>query len=306
MKMPSIDLREVLVRHPRLRRMVFRVRQFRRNTLGVAGLGIILFFLVLALLAPVLTTPNQPDPYRVPKTWILEPQPPDSQFLLGTGPEGVDIYYGVIWGSRISFTIAVTVVFLSAVIGIAVGLFAGYLGGKVDELLMRLSDLFLALPAIVLVMAIIAVLGRSIENLTLALVIVWWPRYARLVRGEALVIKEQHYVLAARSISAPHLWIIRKHIIPNAVFASVVLVTMDMGLVVLIAAGLSFIGLGAESGTAEWGLMTTLGKDWIVGGKWWVSFFPGTAIFLFVLGWNLLGDAFRDLFDPKMKIPART
>ena len=296
-------LKGVIAQRPRLRRLFFRVRQFRKNILGVAGLAIIVFFLGTALLAPVLTVPNQPDPFIVPKTRVTEPQPPDATFIFGTGPEGIDIYYGVVWGARTTFVIALTVVFFSALIGITVGLLAGYRGGKLDEVLMRFSDAFLALPAIVLAMAIIAVLGRSIENLTLALIVVWWPRYARLVRSEALVVREQHYVMAAKAISAPHNWIIRKHIGPNSVFSSMVLATMDIGLVVLIAAGLSFIGLGAEPGFAEWGIMVTLGKDWILAGKWWVSFFPGVAIFLFVLGWNLLGDAFRDLFDPKMKIP---
>jgi peptide/nickel transport system permease protein len=267
----------------------------------VFGLGIIIAFVAIAVLAPVLAPPNPLDAYMIPKTYVTDPQPPSSLFVFGTGPFGTDIYYGVVWGTRISLRIAFTLVAISVVVGLGLGGVAGYLGGRIDSLLMRITDLFMALPGLILAMAVAAVLGRSIDNLIVALAIVWWPSYARIVRGETLRVKNENYVEAARALGIPPRSILFRHIMPNAIGPLLVIATMDLGTSVLMASALSFIGLGAQPGTAEWGLMISDGRNWILDGRWWTVLFPGLAIFFFVLGWSLLGDAIRDLLDPKLR-----
>jgi peptide/nickel transport system permease protein len=275
--------------------------RFRQSPLGMVGLGIVLSFLVVAILAPVLAPPNPIDPYLIPKTFVTDPEPPSSEFLFGTGPFGTDIYYGVIWGTHVSLRISFTLVAIAFTVGLLVGGTAGYLGGWVDQVLSRLTDLFLSLPGLVLAMAVAAVLGRTIENLILALAIVWWPGYARLVRGEVLKVKEEAFVEAARAVGVKERRIVFRHVLPNALPSLAVVASMDLGTVVLVASALSFIGLGAQPGTAEWGLMISDGRNWMLDGRWWTVFFPGMAIFLFVLGWNLLGDTLRDILDPTLR-----
>jgi peptide/nickel transport system permease protein len=285
----------------RLEEFRYYLHLFRRSPLGLVGLGIVIGFLVIGVLAPFLAPPNPVDPYLIPKTFVTEPQPPGPGFPFGTGPFGTDLFYGVVWGTRVSIRIAFTLVSLSFLAGLGVGGIAGYLGGRIESILMRLTDLFMSLPGLVLAMAVAAVLGRSIENLILALVLVWWPSYARIMRGETLRVKNEGFVEAARAIGVRPRSIIARHIVPNAVGPLLVIGTMDLGTTVLVASALSFIGLGAQPGTAEWGLMISDGRNWILDGRWWTVTFPGLAIFLFVLGWNLLGDAIRDLLDPKLR-----
>jgi peptide/nickel transport system permease protein len=292
-------LRRALAR--RLEEFRYYVNRFRKSPLGILGLAIVLGFVVIALLAPILAPPNPVDPYLIPKTFVTDPQPPSAQFAFGTGPFGTDIYYGVVWGTRVSIRIAFTLVAISFLLGLAAGGVAGYLGGCVESAIMRVTDLFMALPGLVLALAVAAVLGRSIENLILALALVWWPSYARIMRGETLRIKNEGFVEAARALGVRPRGIITRHIVPNAIGPLLVVGTMDLGTTVLVASALSFIGLGAQPGTAEWGLMISDGRNWILDGRWWTVTFPGLAIFLFVLGWNLLGDAIRDLLDPKLR-----
>jgi len=291
---------------PRIKEARYSLYRIKSNPLALTGVAIIAVFFLIAAFAPYLAPPNPKlgdprDPGIIPKTWKPEPEPPSSEFPFGTGPYGTDIYYGVIWGARTSLRIAFTVVGVTAVIGIVLGSVAGYFGGKLENLIMRVTDMFLAVPPLLLAMGIASVLGRSIFNLVLILIFVWWPRYARLVRGEILSVKERTFADSARAIGCSELQVLFLHVLPNAIFPVLVIATLDLGSVVLVAAGLSFLGLGAEPFTAEWGLIISEGRDWIMMGKWWASFFAGAAIFFFVLGWNLLGDAFRDILDPRMR-----
>lgn len=271
--------------------------------MSLLGVGLILFNLVLASITPIITTPNKPNPFRVPKVFSNEPLPPSSDHPFGTSgpPSYYDVYYGVVWGSRMSIMISITVLVGSLTLGILIGTISGVLGGIIDEIIMRITDIFFALPGLVLAMAVASVLGRNITNLMLALTMTWWPGPARLIRSEVLKIKQEAYIEAAKSIGAGSLTVIFKHILPNAIFPVLIIGSMQFGSVVMMASALSFLGLGAEPGMAEWGIIISEGRNWILQGAWWTTFFPGIAIFIYVLGWNLLGDAFRDILDPRVR-----
>jgi peptide/nickel transport system permease protein len=258
---------------------------------------------LLAVFAPLIATPNLPNPMRIPKVVSNEPLPPSSSHPFGTsGPSGYyDIFYGVVWGSRMSLRISFTVIIAALIIGLLVGTISGVYGGLVDEILMRITDVFFALPGLVMAMAVASVLGRTIINLMTALIITWWPGFARLIRGEVLKIKQETYIEAARAVGASTITIIFKHVLPNAIFPILITSSMQLGSIVMAAATLSFLGLGAEPGVAEWGAIISEGRNWMLQGAWWTTFFPGMAIFIYVLGWNLLGDAFRDILDPKLR-----
>jgi peptide/nickel transport system permease protein len=258
-----------------------------RNPLTMLGLVIVVLFLLLAALAPWLTEPNQPDPYQMPRDWQAINVPPGSEgHPLGTDPTGGDVLYGLIWGSRLSLQLSLTVVVATLVIGTVVGSLAGMLGGKVDEVLMRVVDVFLSIPELIFALAIAAVLGPSFGNILLALAVVFWVKYARIVRGEIIHVRQNEYVEAARAI------------LPNCTTPLMVQATQDMGGVVLIGASLSFIGL-AEAGLTEWGALVSIGQSGIISGQWWVSTFAGAAVFLWALAFNLIGDGLRDVLDPK-------
>ncbi len=279
------------------------ILELYRNPLSRVGLFIIMGFLLVAVAAPILAPPNYPDPYKIPKVYSPEPLPPSKEHPFGTsGPPGYyDIYYGVIWGTRISIRISLMVVGLAVLIGIIIGSVSAYLGGIVDNILMRITDVFLSLPGLILAMAIASMLERTLENMILALVIVWWPGYARIIRAEVLRVKNEPYIESAKMIGLSTTRIILRHILPNAMHTVMVIASMDLGLVVLVASGLGFLGLGAQPGTAEWGIMISEGRNWLMQGMWWPVFFPGMAIFLWVLGWSLLGDGLRDVLDPRTK-----
>jgi peptide/nickel transport system permease protein len=223
----------------------------------------------------------------------------------GTTVGGMDIYYGVVWGSQISMRIGLMVVAFSLAIGILLGLFAGYYGGWVDELLMRLTDVFFGIPALILAMVVIVSIGPTIDNLVLALVAVSWPSYSRLIRGVTLTVKNNLYVEAARASGTRSGTILRRHILPNTVSPMMVQGTLDIGSVVLVAAGLSFIGFSfASPQTTEWGRMVYDGQQIMGASSFRVVapvFYPGLAIFLFVLGFNMLGDGLRDVLDPRLR-----
>jgi len=288
---------------PRLKEWRFNLYRIKSNPLSLIGISLIIFNIMLALIAPILAEPNQPNPYKIPKVSSAEPLPPSSEHPFGTsGPSGYyDIYYGVIWGSRMSLRISFTVITAAILIGLLVGTISGLYGGLIDEIIMRITDVFLALPGLVLAMAVASVLGRTITNLMGALIITWWPGFARLIRSEVLKVKEETYVEAARSVGAGRVRIMIRHILPNAIFPVLITASMNLGSIVMAASTLSFLGLGAQPGTAEWGAIISEGRNWMLQGAWWTTFFPGVAIFLYVLGWNLLGDAFRDILDPKLR-----
>ncbi|MDI3317254.1 MAG: ABC transporter permease [Bacillota bacterium] len=226
--------------------------------------------------------------------------PPGPAHLLGTDSLGRDILSRILFGARIDLVIAVTVVAATALVGSAVGLLAGYAGGWVDEVLMRVTDMFLAFPSLILAMAIAAVLGPSLPNTLVAIAAVSWPAYARLMRGQVLALREALYVEAARSLGASPGRIVLRHLLPNALGPVLVQATLDMGGVIVTAAGLSFIGFGAQPPTPEWGLMVSDGRRTIME-QWWVATFPGLAILLLVLGFNLVGDGLRDVLDPRWR-----
>ena len=299
---------------PRLREARKSWYLIRTNYTALAGLVMVIAMVSIAILAPVLAPPApNTDPLQIPRDWrFANPIPPGAEgHLLGTSNNGIDMYYGLVWGARTTLITSLFVVLTSAIIGIILGAVAGFYGGAIDELLMRITDVFLSLPALILAMAITAVLSRSLENIMLALIIVWWPAYARLIRGQVLSIKESTYVEAARSIGARKSRILFRHIVPNSLSPLVVSVTLDLGAVCLVAAGLSFIGFGVQSGYAEWGRMVSDGQLWmppvvtlykgVYYSAWWTWALPGLFILIFTMGFSLLGDALRDILDPRTR-----
>jgi peptide/nickel transport system permease protein len=283
----------------RLRRLGEVTVQTLRNPVTVIGLVIIVLMFAMALLAPVLTTPNEPNPYQMPRDWTALNEPPGTPgHPLGTTAHGGDVLYGVIWGSRTSLWLSLIVVAVTVTIGTIVGSLAGFLGGKVDEILMRVVDVFLAIPELIFALAIAAVLGPSFSNIILALAIVYWVKYARIIRGQIIHVKQNEYVDSARVIGDTKFRIYLKDVLPNSITPVMVQATMDMGAIVLVGATLSFIGL-SEAGLAEWGVLVSEGQVGISTGRWWASTFPGLMIFLWALAFNLVGDGLRDVLDPR-------
>jgi peptide/nickel transport system permease protein len=288
--------------------MRYALYRLRQNPLSIVGIALILGFVVVAALAPLLAPAPEGhrNTYQIPRSgYSPTPQPPSEEHPFGTTEGQYDILYGVIWGTRSAFRVGVSVMGLVLVIGIALGSAAGYFGGLVDEVIMRVTDVFMAFPTLILAMAIAVALGPSLNSVILALVIVSWPSYARLVRGDILSVREEDYVEAARGIGGSHLRIIVRHILPNSIYPTLVMASLDIGAVVLAAAALSFLGVGAPAGYADWGQMIQFARNWIVGPSgnplayWHTITIPGLFILFFVLGWNLLGDAFRDILDPR-------
>lgn len=271
------------------------VRLIVRNPLTLGGLAIILLLVVVALSAPLLT---RVQPTAIDLGGRLTP--PGPGHLFGTDEMGRDIFSRVVHGARISIRIAVTVVAIAGLTGSLLGAVAGYLGGPVDTAIMRLMDMILAFPSLVLAMVLAAALGPSLTNALLAIAFIQIPKYARLVRGQALSLREKQYVLAARSTGASPLWIIFNHILPGVRSSVLVLATMGMGEAILLAAALSFIGLGAQPPEPEWGAMVAMGRKYLMDQPW-LATFPGLAILLTAVGFNILGDGLRDILDPKLR-----
>ncbi len=287
----------------------FMLHQLRQNPLSLVGIAIILAFIIIAILAPVLAPPpeNCLDPYQVPRDgYSPTPKPPSQEHKFGTTQGQYDIFYGVMWGTRSAFKVGLAVIGMVLVVGILLGSIAGYFGGLVDEIIMRITDIFLAFPTLILAMAITIALGPSLNSVIIALTIVSWPIYTRLIRGDILAVREEDYVEAARGVGSSHLRIITRHILPNSIYPTLIMASLDIGAVVLTAAALSFLGLGAPEGYADWGQMIQFSRNWIVGppgdplAYWYTVTIPGLFILFFVLGWNLLGDAFRDILDPRL------
>lgn len=247
--------------------------------------------IVLALLTVVFTGITILQIYRATS---------QGEHLFGIDFLGRDVFSRILYGARISLRIALIASLFACSVGLTVGIIAGYFGGKIDDLLMRLTDMFLAFPALILAMAISASLGRGINNVMLAISVVYWPRYARLARGEALVHKQKEYIEAVRALGASPWRIIFLQLLPLCISPIIVQLTLDMGGIILTAAGLGFIGFGAQPPSPEWGLMVSEGRTRIQH-QWWLSTFPGLAILFVVLGFNLLGDGIRDILDPKLR-----
>jgi peptide/nickel transport system permease protein len=277
----------------KLQQVWFAWLAFRRNPLALLGLLMILFLCLVALLAPLLTSQ---DPTAQDLTRRLKPPGPDYWF--GTDELGRDVYTRIVYGSRITLYIVTLVAVIVAPIGLLVGATAGYLGGIADRVLMRVTDIFLSFPGLILALAFVAALGPSLENAIIAISLTHWPSLARLARAETLTVRSSDYISAARLQGASSARIILRHVIPMCLPSLIVRITLSMGGVVLTAAGLGFLGLGAQPPLPEWGAMLSTGRRFMLD-NWWLAAVPGTAILLVSLGFNLLGDGLRDVLDPR-------
>ncbi len=281
---------------PRMKETRYSLYLIRKSPLVVAGIFIIVGFTTVAIFAPYLA-PYGPEQ----RIWEDARDPPGPDHIWGADDNGGDIYSRIIWGAQVDLRIAIQVVLVAVLIGTFIGAASGYYGGKLDEIVMRVTDIFFAFPGLVLAMAIVMALGeRSLDNISVALMITWWPTYARLVRGQVLSEREKLYVEAARSVGASDTRILVFHIIPNTIQPLIVQSTMDIGGVLLTAAGLSYIGFGPPAGVAEWGLMISQGQQYLLSQPW-MSLYPGLAILVTALAFNLVGDGIRDIMDPKLR-----
>jgi len=266
-----------------------------RNPLTLAGILIIGALVGIALVAPLIAPA---DPTRT--NLEIRFDPPTRAHPFGTDQLGRDILSRVIYGTRVSLRIAILAAVIATTIGAPLGIISGYFRGRVDDFLMRLTDMFMAFPRLILAMAIAAALRPSLENVIIAISIAAWPAYARLARSVTLALREETFVEAARALGAGSPRILTRHVLPGVLSPMVIQISLDMGGIILTAAGLGFIGVGAQPPTPEWGVMIAEGRNYITQ-QWWVSTFPGIAIALVVFGFNLLGDGIRDLLDPRLR-----
>ena len=316
------------------------LKRLLKNPTSLAGIVLLVGFVLIAIFAPLLAPPppNSRDPYMIPRDGFSAiPQPPSDEHRFGTTEGQYDIFYGVIWGTRTAFRIGVVITLFTVSIGMAVGSLSAFYGGLLDEGLMRFTEIFQAFPfllaAITLTSVLQTIYGRGEagplmlmakglalitfgQNPTepvdpiklglltgmLAIIVFGWMIYARVIRGNILSIKSMEYAMAARTIGAGNMRILFRHLMPNAVFPVLVLASMDIGSYVLTFAALSFLGLGAQRGYADWGQMVSFARNWVpsLADYWWILVFPGMAIVLFVLAWNRVGDALRDILDPRL------
>lgn len=280
-----------------------------KNKISLLGLVIVLLLGLIAIFAPwIAPAQDARDPYFIPRAgWNFEPQAPSSEHIFGTAEGQYDIFYGIIWGTRTAFLIGFIVVGISTLIGIIAGTIAAYYGGWIDEIIMRITDVFMSIPFIIGAIVLTTILGKGVTNMMIALITFGWMGTARLMRSQVLSIKNEEFVQAATSLGANDFRIIFRHILLNTIFPVVIQASMRMGSMVITASTLSFLGIGAPEGYADWGQMISYARNWIIGGQgnalkyWFTVVIPGTAITLFCLSWNLIGDAFRDILDPKMQ-----
>ncbi|WP_353858478.1 nickel transporter permease [Azospirillum formosense] len=277
----------------RLGRVYLGWLAFSRNRLAMIGLGIVLLLVLMAALAPLLAPY---DPYAQDLSQRL--LPPGAAHWLGTDAFGRDILSRILYGSRLTLMIVALVAVTAPVAGLLIGTVAGYLGGWVDGALMRVTDIFLAFPKLILALAFVSALGPGIENAIIAIAITSWPPYARIARAETITIRKSDFISAARLQGASTPRIILGHVVPLCSSSLIVRVTLDMAGIILTAAGLGFLGLGAQPPAPEWGAMIATGRQYVLE-QWWVATMPGIAIFVVSLGFNLLGDGLRDVLDPK-------
>ncbi|WP_455148405.1 ABC transporter permease [Clostridium sp.] len=269
-----------------------------RNKLTFVSLVFIVLLVILAILAPYIV----PYPKHISDAAnvAFKLTAPCQEYLFGTDELGRDIFSRIIYGTRISLLASVFAVALAMLIGITLGAIAGALGGIVDDIIMRICDIFLSFPSLLLAIVIAAFAGPSLRNALIAIAISWWPWYARIVRGQAISLKERQFVKAARALGNVQSKIIFQHIVPNCMGPVIVQATMDLGGIILTLASLSFLGLGAQAPTPEWGLMINTSKTYFMN-AWWYSVFPGLAIFVTVLAFNLIGDGLREIMDPRTR-----
>lgn len=270
-------------------------RRFISNPLALGGSLILLLLLLTAAFAPSIASH---DPLAAELAARL--QPPSAAHWFGTDHLGRDIYSRVVYGSRVTLLIVLLVSILIGPFGLAVGMIAGYFGGWLDRALMMLTDIVMAFPRLILALAFVAVLGPGIENAVIAVAITGWPPYARLARAETLSLRRREFIQAAQSQGASSARIVSIYLLPLCLPSAIVRLTLDMAGIILIAAGLGFLGLGMQPPTAEWGSMVAGGRDYLID-QWWVSTLPGAAIFITCLGFNFLGDGLVDVFDPRQK-----
>jgi peptide/nickel transport system permease protein len=275
------------------RRATYR---FKKSPLSLVGLFIILFMVAVALLGPWFVPYPQDATGKIDMAMKL--MPPSGLHLFGTDEVGGDVFTRTVLGARVSLQVGFIVLVVAIGIGVTLGAIAGFLGGWVGEVIMRVTDVFFTIPSLILALAVAAALGPSLRNVMLAVSLVWWPGYCRLVHGEVLKLKQENYVVAARSMGASKTRMILRHILPNCASPIIVKASLDMGYAILTAAGLGYIGVGVQPPTPEWGAMISVGRAYMPK-FWWAAVFPGIAIFLTVVGFNLLGDGLRDVFDPK-------
>ena len=278
----------------RVREQTRAWRLMLHNPMALAGVAVVLVWVAVALLAP-LVAPYDPIDQQVRQRL----QGPSAAHLLGVDELGRDVFSRLLYGGRVSLPVAAVVVLVATVFGTLYGGLAGFAGKWLDEGAMRLVDMVLAFPSLILAMAIAAALGPSIQNSMLALLLVWWPPYARVARGQVLGLKHRDFVIAARALGMPERRILLRHVLPNALAPALVLSTMDFGNAIIITAALSFLGLGAVPPTPEWGAMVAEGRELIQ--QWWISTFPGVAIFSVAMACNFIGDGLRDAIDPRLR-----
>lgn len=293
--LPAItaEERRRLVHERRSRRVRESWQLVRHNPLSLLGLVLVLLLIVIALIGPFLS------PYNPVKPDILNSlQPPSLEHPFGTDTAGRDVLSRILSGAAISLRIGISAVAVIAVIGTIIGLIAGSIGGIVDAVIMRVADMFLAFPTLVLALAIAATLGGGLENVVIAVAVAGWPWYARLVRSMVISVKHEGYVEAARLGGSSWARVARRHILPNSISPVIVQASQDVGFVILLAASLGFLGIGVTLPTPEWGAMINDGRD-VFFSAWWVAAFPGLAIVVAVLAFNLAGDGLRDILDPR-------
>ena len=270
----------------------------RRNRLLMVGMAIVAMLLIVAAFAPCIAP--FPGDATGDMNILVKLTPPGGEHYFGTDSIGRDIFSRVVFGTRKSLLVGIGIVVIALFIGVPLGLVAGYFGGKLDELIMRISDGFLAFPPLLLPIAIGGALGTSMTVNMVAIALAWWPWYVRLLRAQVLITREQLYVTAAKSIGVKDHTIIVRHIISNSISPVIVQASLDLGYAILASASLSFIGIGAKPPVAEWGLMISEARAYFLD-FWWTTTFPGIAIFVSVIGFNLLGDGLRDILDPKVR-----
>jgi peptide/nickel transport system permease protein len=317
------------------------VKSLLTNPTSLIGILLLLAFVVVAVAAPWIAPPaaRARDPYMIPRDGFgPTPQAPSDEHLFGTTEGQYDIFYGVVWGTRTAFRVGVVITIFTTIFGLLVGSFSAYYGGWIDEVFMRITEIFMAFPFLLAAITLSSVLqtiyGRGeagflvlmakalalvtffhnptktldplqLQVLTgmLAIICFGWMTYARVIRGNILALRDQEYAMAARAVGAGNLRILFRHLLPNAIFPVVVIASMNIGSYVLNFAALSFLGLGAQQGYADWGQMINFARNWIpsLAEHWYIVLYPGLAIVLFVLAWNLVGDALRDTLDPRLR-----
>ncbi len=301
-----------------------------KNPLSVIGSSLILFFILVAIFAPaIIPQVNQRDPYLVPRDgYSPVPKDPGAAWiqnapkipfwygitgkdkwvhLFGTASGQWDIFYGVVWGTRTALKVGVIIEGITLLIGILIGSLSAFYGGWLDQILQRITEIFMAFPFLMAALTLSAiltpVLGKGLWPATIALIAFGWMSYARLIRGDILSVRERDYVMAARVVGAKDGRILLRHIIPNAIYPTLVVASLDIGTIVISFAVLSFLGIGTETGYADWGQIISFARSWIpqLTRYWYIVVYPGVTLILFVLGWNLVGDALRDIMDPRMR-----